>query len=192
MLGAGTAAAETLVSNLGETTANVRRKPEYRGCLAGVHDRLNRRRLRAHRGQGRIRDGPEPHGDGHGVHRRRSGSKRQHHRDADEPGDVGHNQHVHRTGWDHARRQHELPPHHRGHGRRLALTTSDSEDSGGVTGWSIGDSVHQRTMVSDSGLGGTWVDITSKPQNRRRRRPPPTAGGGRDPADTDNSLRVLR
>ena len=48
-----------------------------------------------------------------------------------------------------------------GTGGEVGLTTSASEDSGGVTGWSIGDSLHQRTMVSDSGLGGTWIDIAS-------------------------------
>ena len=39
----------------------------------------------------------------------------------------------------------------------LATTASDSEDSGGVTGWSIADAQTQRSMVSDSGLGGTWT-----------------------------------
>ena len=39
----------------------------------------------------------------------------------------------------------------------LATTASDSEDSGGVTGWSIADGQTQRSMVSDSGLGGTWT-----------------------------------
>ena len=38
----------------------------------------------------------------------------------------------------------------------LPTTYSNSEDSGGVSGWSIGDSRGERTMVSDSGLGGTW------------------------------------
>ena len=38
----------------------------------------------------------------------------------------------------------------------LATTSSNSEDSGGVTGWSIADSRTKRAMVSDSGLGGTW------------------------------------
>ena len=38
----------------------------------------------------------------------------------------------------------------------LATTSSDSEDSGGVTGWSIADLRTRRAMVSDSGLGGTW------------------------------------
>ena len=39
----------------------------------------------------------------------------------------------------------------------LATTASDSEDSGGVSGWSIADAQTQRSMVSDSGLGGTWT-----------------------------------
>ena len=39
----------------------------------------------------------------------------------------------------------------------LATTASDSEDSGGASGWSIADAQTQRSMVSDSGLGGTWT-----------------------------------
>ena len=58
-----------------------------------------------------------------------------------------------------------------GTGGEVGLTTSASEDSGGVTGWSIGDSLHQRTMVSDSGLGGTWTVAIIRSQNLRRRRP---------------------
>ena len=48
-----------------------------------------------------------------------------------------------------------------GTGGGLALTASNSEDSGGVTGWSIGDNVYERVMVSDAGLGGTWLDEIS-------------------------------
>ena len=39
----------------------------------------------------------------------------------------------------------------------LATTASDGEDSGGATGWLIGNTRQQRTMVADSGLGGTWT-----------------------------------
>ena len=38
----------------------------------------------------------------------------------------------------------------------LASTASDNVDSGGVSGWSIADSRFNRAMVSDSGLGGAW------------------------------------
>ena len=38
----------------------------------------------------------------------------------------------------------------------LASTSSGNEDSGGVSGWSIADSRFNRAMVSDSGLGGAW------------------------------------
>ena len=43
----------------------------------------------------------------------------------------------------------------------LATTASDSEDSGGASGWSIADGQTQRGMVSDSGLGGTWTIATN-------------------------------
>ena len=39
----------------------------------------------------------------------------------------------------------------------LASTASDNVDSGGVSGWSIADARFNRAMVSDSGLGGTWI-----------------------------------
>ena len=38
----------------------------------------------------------------------------------------------------------------------LATTSTDAEDSGGATGWLIGNNRQQRTMA-DSGLGGTWI-----------------------------------
>ena len=40
----------------------------------------------------------------------------------------------------------------------LAETSSDNEDRGGVTGWSIANEWDRRQMESDTGLGGTWTD----------------------------------
>ena len=149
----------------------VRRKPEQPGPLASLHDRVNRRCLRAHRGQSAIRDGPGQHGDDHGVHRRRSGNKRRHHREPDEPADVDDDQHIHRTGRNHPRRQHDLPPHHRGHGR-------DTRDDGKrQRRQRRRDRMEhrRRTDTAEHGLRlGARRDVdhrNQRSQNLRRRRP---------------------
>ena len=41
----------------------------------------------------------------------------------------------------------------------LAGTDSDAEDSGAAANWTIGNVLSVRAMVSDSGLGGTWVNM---------------------------------
>ena len=43
----------------------------------------------------------------------------------------------------------------------LATTSANGEDSGGVTGWSIANGRTGRNMTSDTGLGGTWEVSTS-------------------------------
>ena len=43
----------------------------------------------------------------------------------------------------------------------LAQTASNNEDIGGVTGWSIANGRDRRQMESDTGLGGTWTSGTS-------------------------------
>ena len=48
-----------------------------------------------------------------------------------------------------------------GTGGEVATTASDNEDSGGVIDWDIDNLRLRRQMVSDSGLGGTWVASNS-------------------------------
>ena len=58
-----------------------------------------------------------------------------------------------------------------------ATTSSNSEDSGSLSGWTIEDTRYQRTMVSDSGLGGTWVvgSLALKISVEGTIKPPPSA-----------------
>ena len=58
-----------------------------------------------------------------------------------------------------------------------ATTSSSSEDSGSLSGWTIEDTRYQRTMVSDSGLGGTWVvgSLALKISVEGTIKPPPSA-----------------
>ena len=154
--GAGTAWADSLTSNLGQTTSATTVDPEHQGRRAGLHDRVDRRRVRIHRGEGRVRNRPERQRDRDGVHRRWSRRNRHRRREPHEPADLEHGQHIRRARRHHPRPQHDYYLIIEATDGILASTSSGNEDSGGVSGWFIVNGRYNRAMVSDSGLGGAW------------------------------------